>query len=114
MERRVDAVVDRVAAGGLDRQIHLIDVFTGAEQSVIKGHTDFIYGLRFNKKGDKIVSCGYGGYLYVWNAADGKKLFETRLPAVANTVRHSPDGGNLLVACGDGSARVITLPAAAR
>jgi len=75
---------------------------------------DFIYRVTFNKAGDKLLSCGYGGNIYVWNVADGKLLWETHLERVSNWVEYSPDGTRIIVAGGDGNAYLLDLPVAAR
>ncbi|MDP6718515.1 MAG: hypothetical protein QGF59_07705, partial [Pirellulaceae bacterium] len=92
----------------------VVDVFAGTEQSVIKGHKDYIYRVRFNATGTRVLSAGYGGNLHVWNLADGQSLHHQRLPTVVNAASYAPDGTRIVVAGGDGRGYVVDLPAAAR
>lgn len=96
-----------LAAAGADRQVHLLDILTGIEQRVLVGHTDYIHSVTFNPVGDRVLSYGYAGHLKVWSTADGAKLTEQRIGRVGNAARYSPDGKKLVLANGDGTARVI-------
>ena len=96
-----------LAAAGADRKVHLLDIITGSEQRVLEGHTDYIHDVTFNPAGDRVLSYGYAGHLKFWNLADGAKLLEQRIGRVGNSARYSPDGKKLVLANGDGTARVI-------
>lgn len=96
-----------IAAAGADRQVHLLDILTGSEQRVLQGHTDYVHSVTFNPVGDRVLSYGYAGHLKVWNTGDGAKLTEQRIGRVGNSARYSPDGKKLVLANGDGTARVI-------
>jgi hypothetical protein len=60
------------------------------------------------------MSTGYTGHVFVWDLANGKQLFTTKLPSAANFAVYSPDGARALVSCADGNAYFIDLPAEAR
>ncbi len=96
-----------LAAAGADRKVHLLDILTGSEQRVLEGHTDYVHSVTFNPVGDRVLSYGYAGHLKVWNTGDGAKLTEQRIGRVGNSARYSPDGKKLVLANGDGTARVI-------
>jgi WD40 repeat protein len=103
-----------IAAGGADRNVHFLDMLTGNLQRTLTGHQDFVHSVTFNAQGSRALSYGYAGTILVWNPADGQKVFESQVGRVGNTARYSPDGTRLLLATGDGMARIIELPAAAR
>ena len=96
-----------LAAAGADRKVHLVDIISGSEQRILEGHTDYIHSVTFNPVGDRVLSYGYAGHLKVWNMADGGKLTEQRIGRVGNAAHYSPDGKKLVLANGDGTARVI-------
>ncbi|MFM2096127.1 MAG: hypothetical protein RIS70_3251, partial [Planctomycetota bacterium] len=103
-----------VAAAGADRKVHLINMVTGATEKVLEGHTDYVHSLLFETKGTKLLSFGYAGNLKIWNLADGKPMFAERIGRIGNTAQYSADGSRVILASGDGTARVVTLPPAAR
>jgi WD40 repeat protein len=70
--------------------------------------------VAFNPAGTRLLSCGYGGRLMVWNATSGQSLFEHELDQVTNFAAFAPDGGRIVVAGGDGKARFVDLPANAK
>jgi WD40 repeat protein len=80
----------------------------------LEGHTDYVHSLLFETKGAKLLSFGYAGNLKIWNLADGKPMFAERIGRIGNTAQYSADGSRVILASGDGTARVVTLPPAAR
>jgi WD40 repeat protein len=77
-------------------------------------YNDYIYRAAFNERGDRLLSCGYGGNIIVWNVDSGQQLFAERLPGVANYADFAPDGTRIAVAGGDGVVHLLDVPAAAR
>ncbi len=53
------------------------------------------------------MSYGHAGQLKHWNTADGKLLNENRIGRLGNTAQFSPSGKQIMVANGDGTARVM-------
>lgn len=104
----------KVAAGGADRKVHVWNLLTGAEEQTFAGHTDYIHSVTFNSQGTRLLSYGYAGHLKVWNLADGKPLFEQRIGRIGNYADYAADDFRVLLSNGDGTARVLELPAAAR
>jgi WD40 repeat protein len=102
------------AAAGADRKIRVYDLGTGDLQRTIEGHADYIHGLAFNPAGNRLLSYGYAGHLKVWNPADGAPVYATKVGEVGNAAAWSPDGTRVVLANGDGVARVVTLPEGAR
>ena len=85
-------------------------MITGIEQRTLAGHTDYIHGVIFNPAGDQLLSYGYAGQLKLWNTADGRLLSETRIGRVGNYAQFAPDGRRIVIANGDGTARIVQLP----
>ena len=92
----------RIALGGTDRSIHLLETATGKEVYSSEIHSDWILGLAFTADGSRIVSGGRDRTLKVSGAKDGK-LIET-LAAWNNpihTVAARP-GSSMVLAAGEG------------
>jgi RNA polymerase sigma factor (sigma-70 family) len=83
----------RVSLGGKDA-IHLWDVATGKERSVLK-HKRFIHGLAFSPDGKLLVSSDQEPALHLWDTTTGQQLRSA--PAEAGNVTFSPDGKTLAV-----------------
>lgn len=103
-----------VAAAGADRKVHLLNIATGVTEKILEGHTDYVHSLLFDTKGTRLMSFGYAGNLKVWNLADGKPLYAERIGRIGNTAQYSADGASVILASGDGTAKVIALPPTAR
>ena len=99
-----------IAAAGADRKVHVLDMITGTEQRTLDGHTDYIHCVTFSPNGEQILSYGYSGQLKLWNTADGRLLYETRVGRVGNYAQFAPDGHRIVVANGDATASVHQLP----
>ncbi|MBL7787840.1 MAG: WD40 repeat domain-containing protein [Chitinophagales bacterium] len=63
-----------VATGGHDHLIHLKDVVGTRPLQTLTAHTDTINEIRFNKKGDQILSCSADGTVKLWDVASGNVL----------------------------------------
>ncbi len=99
-----------IAAAGADRKVHVLDMITGAEQRTLEGHTDYIHCVTFSPDGEQLLSYGYSGQLKLWNTADGRLLYESRVGRVGNYAQFAPDGRRVILANGDGTASVHQLP----
>ena len=99
-----------IAAAGADRKVHVLDMITGTEQRTLSGHSDYIHCVTFSPNGEQMLSYGYSGQLKLWNTADGRLLYETRVGRVGNYAQFAPDGRRVVVANGDGTASVHQLP----
>jgi WD40 repeat protein len=104
----------QVAVAGADRVVYLIDVLTGETVRTFAGHADFIHCVRFNAAGNRLLSYGYAGELRVWNADSGASLLNEHVGRIGNYADYSEDGQRLLLANGDGTARIIVLPESVR
>ncbi|MBL8813577.1 MAG: PQQ-binding-like beta-propeller repeat protein [Planctomycetaceae bacterium] len=96
-----------IAAAGADRKVHLIDLTTGAEIRTLTGHSDFVHSVTFSPDGSQLMSYGYAGQLRIWNTADGALAREVRRGRVGNSARYSPDGKQIVIGNGDGTASVF-------
>ena len=84
---------------------------TGELLSTLDRHKDFVYRISYNTAGDRLLSCGYGGRVIVWNAADGQPLFERNLNQVSNYADLSPDGSRIIIAGGGGVGHFVDVSA---
>ncbi len=103
-----------IAVGGADRKVHLINLLTGAIERTLEGHPDYVHSVAFNPQGTRLLSYGYAGELRVWNPADGQLLHQERIGRIGNFAHYAADGARVLLSNGDGTARVLELPAPAR
>ena len=103
-----------VVAAGIDRKVFVYDVFAGTLKATLEGHPDYIYRVTFNHNGTRLLSCGYGGHLIVWDFASGKQLHATRARGVLNSVAYAPDDSQVVVASDNGTAQILDIPASAR
>ena len=103
-----------VAAAGIDRKVFVYDVFDGTLKATLDGHPDYIYRVSFNHRGDRLLSCGYGGHLIVREFPSGRQLYATQAQGVLNSVAYSPDDSQIVVASDNGTAQILDLPTNAR
>jgi WD40 repeat protein len=74
----------------------------------LAGHSSAVTGLAFSPDGSHLASVGKDRALKVWNAANGRLVWETdALPGLGQTVAYSPDGR--LLATGDFDTDLLTL-----
>ena len=99
-----------LAAGGADRKIRVIDMVSGDIVRTLEGHSDYIHSLCTDSSGDRLMSYGYAGYLKTWNFVSGEELTSQRIGRVGNFAQFSPDDARILLANGDGLARIVTAP----
>ena len=112
-----------VAAGGADRAVHLHDILTGGVERSFQGHSDFVHAVAFNRQGSRLLSYGYAGVLKVWNPADGALLHDAVVGRIGNAASWGAAAGGtavgtvddrIVVACGDGTVRIVVVPGSAR
>jgi len=66
-----DADRTLLAAGRLDGTVHLWDLKTSRERTVLRGHKAGISGLAFSPDGTALVSAGHDGAVILWDVATG-------------------------------------------
>ena len=107
-----------LATGSSDRTIKLWNVADGSVTRELvnpnikvtppqtpQSHPGWVYGVRFTPDGKSLVSTGMaprqGGFLAVWNVADGKMAFAEELPfGTLFSLAMTSDGQRLAVATG--------------
>ncbi|MGO9922109.1 MAG: WD40 repeat domain-containing protein, partial [Isosphaeraceae bacterium] len=78
----------------------------------LDGHPDDVYAVVFSPDGKKLASIGYGGNLFVWDAAAAKALYHQRVApdTMAYGLAFSPDGKQIAVAASDNKGYILKLP----
>jgi WD40 repeat protein len=72
---------------------------------------DDLYGIAFSSDGKALATSGYGGYVHLWNLAEGKATFSKKLKAFgAYCVVFTPDGKALVTGHDNHSILVTPLP----
>jgi len=99
-----------IAAAGADRKVHLLDMISGLEQQTLTGHSDYIHCVTFRPGGEQLLSYGYAGHMKLWKTVDGRLLEESQVGRIGNYAQFSPDGHLVVVANGDGTARIQQIP----
>jgi WD40 repeat protein len=87
-----------VAAGGLDKTIHIWDAASGELRQTLANHPGFVYGLAFVVE-NRVLSVGHTGQICDWNVTSPKPVTSLKLPALAQSVALSPDGTQVAVGC---------------
>ncbi len=107
-----------VAAGGMglgsQRPVYLWNVDAEKPTRLLEGHADDCYAVEFNAAGNRLLTAGYSGQVFVWNVGSGKPVFETDLGQVVYSATLSPDGTRIAVSAADGKVHLVDVPAAAR
>lgn len=96
--------------GGADRQIHIVELASGRIVRTMKGHSDYVHSVRLNADETRLISYGYGGSLRIWDYATGKQLSSADAGRIGNYADLSHDQMRVLVANGDGIARILKTP----
>lgn len=99
--------------GGADRQIRVIELASGITKKTLQGHRDYIHSVRSNADGSRLYSYGYSGALKIWDYATGTLLGSLQAGRIGNFADVSLDQKRILVASGDGTATILSPPAAA-
>jgi WD40 repeat protein len=104
----------QVAAGGLHGVIHVWDLASRKVVQTVPRHPGYVVDLAFNAAGKHLLSCGHTGNLVIWNLADGKPVFQAKLPAFCHCASYSPDGAAVAAGGADGQVFLLEVPDAAR
>ncbi len=99
----------RIAAGGMNRRIHIWDAATGREVCTTRALTGNVMSLAFSPDGERLASgTGIGvkvpgiGEVVVWDASSGKEVQKSAAPGIVTSVAFGP-GGRLAASCLDGT-----------
>jgi WD40 repeat protein len=110
----------RVASGGFDRTVRVWDPATGTEKVTLRGHTEAVWNVAFDKH-SRLVSASFDGTARVWDptatADDGRAIVRNLVSARSqeeadedhrvNRLAYSRDGRRLATAGWDRSATLI-------
>ena len=83
----------------------------GAPSTEFAGARGDVYRVQYNRDGSQLMAVTYAADLAIWNAADGKLLYQTGLPG--RTIfggAWSPGGREIAVAAEDGNVYLIDVP----
>jgi WD40 repeat protein len=75
-----------------------------------RAHRDWINQIRFTPDGTRLISVGDGGWLCIWNFADGKLLFQQKFETGLYSVAVNPEGKLMALGCRDHTALVVKVP----
>lgn len=102
----ISPIDSRIASGGDDGQVVVVDGITGEYKLGFQPHTDWIRCVTYSPDGSKIATCSDDRTISIWNAENGERFlgpFDDHTDAVLS-IAFSP-GGNFLVS-GSGDATV--------
>jgi WD40 repeat protein len=98
-----------VAVGSSDR-VHIWNLLTGEEVSVLRGHTDTVWCVAYSPDGKTVVSGSLDDSVRVWNLSTGE---EVRVlmghTQTVTAVAYSPDGERIVSGSEDQSVRIWDL-----
>jgi WD40 repeat protein len=102
-----------LAGGGEDTNIHLWDVTSGSQLSVLRGHTGPLNSISWRNDGYHLVSGSDDGTIRSWNLEDGNPSTDLKIGSHAarvTTVCFSPDGKSIASGGADGTVVIWTYP----
>jgi WD40 repeat protein len=90
----------------LDGRVLLIPQ-TGEDAPAEFQHSDSVWDVRFNPKGEWLVSGDERG-VRIWNTTSKTLFRQILLPAACHACLYAPDGESIIAACDDGICRILT------
>lgn len=103
----ISPVNDRIASGGDDGQLVVLDVVTGEYKFSFSAHDDWIRCVTYSPDGSKIATCSDDHTISIWNAEGGERFlgpFDDHTRAVLS-IAFSPRGNFLVSGSEDGTVR---------
>ncbi|MEM6472782.1 MAG: protein kinase [Planctomycetota bacterium] len=95
---------DRIASGGLHKQVRVLDASTGKVTRLFDRHaigsgSDRVHDLSWNSNGDRLVSSSHRGDVFVWDSQTGEVFAEHHEPWFASSVDWHPTESLIAIAC---------------
>lgn len=97
-----------LAAGLADSTVYLLDVRSGLEKMVLKGHGAAVSGVVFSPDGQRLATAGREPIVRVWDLTTGQGLLVLNDFGEFNGIAFSPDGKKIAAASSNGFVRVWT------
>jgi WD40 repeat protein/serine/threonine protein kinase len=97
----------RLAVAGRDAITHILDVTTGREVLVLRGHSREVNGVCYFPDGRRIATGSHDATVKIWDALTGEEVFTLRgHTAGIATVECGRDGHRLITTSTDRTARI--------
>jgi WD40 repeat protein len=90
-----------------DGSIHIIDVLLKKELRHLKAHSSAIFSIAENQSKGQRYTADAAGNLLIWDTAWNLLLNYPLGCGKIRTIKVSPDGNRLFLACGDGQIKVL-------
>ena len=92
----------RIVTASNDRSARIWNALTGAEMTVLRGHSELVADAAFSLDGSRTVTASYDGTVRIWDASTGGEI--ARLPLDAAITALAVRKGD--IALGDRSGRI--------
>ena len=93
--------VDNRLAFSLGQELKIINIMNLNDLHNLEGHTERICDIRFNKKGDKLVTSGYDKTIRLWNTNNNRLINTYRTHQVVSYVLINPEDSMIIGAMGN-------------
>jgi eukaryotic-like serine/threonine-protein kinase len=97
---------DRLASGGVDKQVKIWDPVRGAELARMGVDQGAVFSVAWSPDGKRLASAGTGFVIIVWDAVTGQRISTLKRNCWVDAVAWSPDGARLAAAGGDNTVRI--------
>jgi WD40 repeat protein len=108
---------DQLYSAGADGKIKLWTIADGGMAKTLidptlkdKAQRDFINTIKLTSDGKKLVAVGNGGWITIWNTADGKLLHSQKLPIGLYGLSINKDGNLIATGNMNGTVYLIKMP----